>query len=93
MAKAVARQAIDRFAFADGPEPGSWQGISETSRRYTKWLTGWKDFSAAPEEYMVVDDRRILVFVHNRGRGRTSGLTLDELRYGPLFSVQSKFTL
>jgi ketosteroid isomerase-like protein len=75
------------FAFADGPEPGSWKGISEMSRRYSEWLSGWKDFSAAPEEYIVVDDERILVLVHNRGRGRTSGLTLDERSVANFFEI------
>ena len=75
------------FAFADGPEPGSWKGIGEMSRRYSEWLSGWKDFSAAPEEYIVVDDTRILVLVHNRGRGRTSGLALDERSVANFFEV------
>jgi ketosteroid isomerase-like protein len=75
------------FAFADGPEPGSWRGISNMSRRYSEWLSGWKDFSAAPEEYIVVDEKRILVLVHNRGRGRMSGLALDERSVANFFEI------
>jgi ketosteroid isomerase-like protein len=75
------------FAFADGPEPGSWKGISNMSRRYSEWLSGWKDFSAAPEEYIVVDEKRILVLVHNRGRGRMSGLALDERSVANFFEI------
>jgi ketosteroid isomerase-like protein len=77
------------FAFADGPEPGSWKGIGEMSRRYGEWLSGWNDFSAAPEEYIVVDDKRILVLVHNRGRGRTSGLKLDERSVANFFEISN----
>jgi ketosteroid isomerase-like protein len=75
------------FAFADGPEPGSWHGVSDMSRRYGEWLSGWNDFSASPEEYIVVGDDRILVLVHNRGRGRKSGLTLDERSVANFFEI------
>jgi hypothetical protein len=57
------------------------------SRRYSEWLSGWKDFSAAPEEYIVVDEKRILVLVHNRGRGRMSGLALDERSVANFFEI------
>jgi ketosteroid isomerase-like protein len=77
-----------QFAFADGPEPGSWRGIGEMSQRYSEWLSGWKDFRAAPEEYIVVDDERILVLVHNLGRGRVSGLTLDERSVANFFEIR-----
>jgi ketosteroid isomerase-like protein len=66
------------FGFADGPEPGRWTGREEMSQRYGDWLRGWKDFRAVPEEYFVVDDDRILVFVRNTGRGRTSGLEFEQ---------------
>jgi ketosteroid isomerase-like protein len=76
------------FAFADGPEPGSWKGIGDMSRRYSEWLSSWNDFSAAPEEYIVVDDKRILVLVHNRGRGRISVLALDERSVANFFEIR-----
>jgi len=58
------------------------------SQRYSEWLSGWKDFRAAPEEYIVVDDERILVLVHNLGRGRVSGLTLDERSVANFFEIR-----
>src|ERR1035438_9744716 len=58
------------FAFADGPEPGRWTGRQEMAKRYGEWLAGWKDFQAEPERLIVVDSTRILVLVHNSGRGR-----------------------
>ena len=76
------------FVFADGPEPGRWSGVGEMSRRYGEWLSGWKDFSAAPDEYLVVDESRILALVHNRGRGRSSGLALDERSVANFFEIR-----
>jgi ketosteroid isomerase-like protein len=77
------------FAFADGPEPGRWTGLREMSVRYRDWLSGWKDFRAVPEEYFVVDDHRILVFVLNTGRGRTSGLQLEQRSVANSFEIRS----
>jgi len=66
------------FALADGPDPGTWTGLPGMAEGYRTWLSAWTNFRAEPEEYLVLDDERILVLVHNTGRGRTSGLSLDE---------------
>jgi ketosteroid isomerase-like protein len=76
------------FVIADGPEPGSWTGLKEMARRYGDWLRGWRDFRAAPEEYLVVDDQRILVLVKNSGRGRASGLELEQRSVANLFEIR-----
>jgi ketosteroid isomerase-like protein len=75
------------FEYADGPEPGRWIGLDEMSARYRDWLRGWKDFRAEPERYFTPDDRRVLVFVHNTGRGRASGLELDLRSVANFFEV------
>jgi ketosteroid isomerase-like protein len=77
------------FSFADGPEPGRWIGLEEMSVRYGDWLRGWKDFRAVPEEYLVVDDNRIVVFVLNSGRGRTSGVELEQRSVANSFEIRS----
>jgi ketosteroid isomerase-like protein len=76
------------FEFADGPEPGRWTGLREMAGRYGDWLRGWKDFRAAAEEFFVVDDKRILVFVKNSGRGRASGLELEQRSVANLFEIR-----
>jgi ketosteroid isomerase-like protein len=76
------------FEFADGPEPGRWTGLKEMAVRYGDWLHAWKDFRAEPEEYFVVDSERILVFVHNSGRGRTSGLELEQRSVANFFEIR-----
>jgi ketosteroid isomerase-like protein len=77
------------FVIADGPEPGGWTGLEEMARRYGDWLHGWRDFRAAPEEYLVVDEERILVLVKNSGRGRASGLELESRSVANLFEIRS----
>ena len=76
------------FGFADGPEPGRWTGREEMSKRYGDWLRGWKDFRAVPEEYLVLDETRVLVFVLNSGRGRASGLEFEERSVANLFEIR-----
>jgi ketosteroid isomerase-like protein len=75
------------FEFADGPEPGRWTGLEAMSKAYGDWLRGWRDFSAKPERYMEADDRRILVFVLNSGRGRASGVGLEQRSVANLFEL------
>jgi ketosteroid isomerase-like protein len=77
------------FGFADGPEPGRWSGRGEMARRYGDWLRAWRDFRAEPEEYFVVDGQRVLVFVHNSGRGRTSGLEIEQRSVANFFEIRN----
>ena len=76
------------FAFAGGPEPGSWKGLDGMSEGYREWLRAWEGFRAEPEEYLVLDSERILVLVRNSGRGRTSGLELEERSVANLFHLR-----
>jgi ketosteroid isomerase-like protein len=76
------------FGFADGPEPGRWTGPQQMAERYGEWLEGWKDFKAEPEELIVVDSTRILVFVHNSGRGRTSGFEMEQRSVANFFEIR-----
>jgi ketosteroid isomerase-like protein len=76
------------FGFAGGPEPGNWTGVAQMVERYRDWLRAWKDFRAEPEEYLVLDRERILVLVRNSGRGRTSGLEVDQRSVANLFQLR-----
>jgi hypothetical protein len=43
------------------------------------WLSAWKD-SHPEREYRELDDERELVLHRYRGRGKTSGLELEDMR-------------
>jgi ketosteroid isomerase-like protein len=76
------------FEFADGPEPGRWTGPAAMSAHYRDWLRGFRDFRAAPEQYLTLDQNRILVLVHNSARGRSSGIELDERTVANYFELR-----
>jgi ketosteroid isomerase-like protein len=76
------------FAFAAGPEPGSWKGLAGMAEGYRDWLRAWKDFRAEPEQYLVLDGERVLVLVRNSGRGRTSGMELESRSVANLFHLR-----
>ena len=76
------------FGFAGGPEPDSWRGIAAMAAGYREWLRAWEGFRAEPEEYLVLDGERILVLVRNSGRGRTSGVELEQRSVANLFHLR-----
>lgn len=76
------------FSFASGPNPGRWKGLAAMAEAYGDWLRAWEDFRAEPEEYIVLDDDRILVLVRNRGRGKMSGLELEEQSVANFFEFR-----
>jgi ketosteroid isomerase-like protein len=76
------------FAFAGGPEPGRWTGLAGMAEGWRDWLRAWADFRAEPVDYKVLDGERILVLVHNSGRGRTSGLELEQRSVANLFELR-----
>jgi len=58
------------------------------ARRFVKWLRGFKGFRAEPEEYIVVDDSRVLVFVCNTGEGRASGVEFEQETVANCFEIR-----
>jgi ketosteroid isomerase-like protein len=76
------------FAFAGGPDPGTWKGLAGMAEGYREWLRAWEGFRAEPEEYRVLDGERILVLVRNSGRGRASGLELEQRSVANLFHLR-----
>jgi ketosteroid isomerase-like protein len=76
------------FAFVDGPEPGRWTGLAGMAQGWRDWLRAWEDFRAEPEELIVVDSTRILALVHNRGRGRTSGVDMEQRSVANFFEIR-----
>jgi predicted enzyme related to lactoylglutathione lyase/ketosteroid isomerase-like protein len=78
------------FAFADGPAPGSWTGTAAMAEAWIDALGPWEGLSVEPEAYRELDGERVLVLTRNAGRGRGSGLELDQMltRTANLFHVR-----
>ena len=67
------------FVDADGPTPSSWKGLDGMAAGWRNWLDTWENFHQSVEEYRELDGERVLVLFQFRGRGRTSGVTIEEI--------------
>jgi ketosteroid isomerase-like protein len=69
------------FVIADGPSPGSWRGLAGMAEGWRGFMSAWDQIHVeAVDEYRVLDDERILVLVHQGGRGKSSGLEVGRMR-------------
>jgi ketosteroid isomerase-like protein len=83
------------FEFADGLTPGTWIGVAAMSDAWREALSAFEGLDVEAEQYLPIDDERVLVLTRNSGRGRTSGFELGQLqtRGANLFTVrQGKVT-
>jgi ketosteroid isomerase-like protein len=68
------------YVLADGPDPGSWTGLARTAKAVRGELYAWEDFRMEADEYRELDHERVLVLYHRSGRGKASGLELEQMR-------------
>ncbi len=68
------------FVDVEGPERGSSTGLVGMRDSFRSWLRAWEQFRLEAEEYRELDDQRLLVLDHLSGRGKTSGLELEQMR-------------
>jgi ketosteroid isomerase-like protein len=68
------------YVIADGPAPGSWTGLTAMEAVFRERISVWDDYRFTADEYRELDDERELVLIRRSGRGKTSGLELDELQ-------------
>jgi ketosteroid isomerase-like protein len=66
------------FVRADSPAADTWRGRAGMAEGWREWLGAWEGFRAIADEYRELDDERVLVLVHGAGRGKASGLDVDE---------------
>jgi ketosteroid isomerase-like protein len=55
-------------------------GLAAMTEKARDILSAWEGFRIEPEEYREIDDERVLVLIHVRGRGKASGVDLGKLR-------------
>jgi ketosteroid isomerase-like protein len=66
------------FVIPDGPNPGRWRGLGGLAEGARKFLSPWEDFRFDAEEYEL-DEERVLVLTRRSGRGKTSGVVLEQM--------------
>jgi ketosteroid isomerase-like protein len=67
------------YVIADGPDAGRWQGRAGLIEGARVILRAWEDWRPEAEEYLELDDGRVLVLAQFSGRGKTSGLEVGEI--------------
>jgi ketosteroid isomerase-like protein len=61
----------------DGVTQGTYSGFEGMASAWREFLSSWKDFKVVVDEYIVVDEDRVLALVHNQGKGRISGVDVE----------------
>ena len=68
------------FVLADGPTPGTWAGVPAMTAAWREALSAFDGLDVEVEQYVPINGERVLVLMHNRGRGKASGFELGELQ-------------
>jgi ketosteroid isomerase-like protein len=55
------------------------KGLAAMARAWSDYLSMWSDVSVVADEHRELDHERVLVFSHYRGRGKLSGLNLQDI--------------
>jgi ketosteroid isomerase-like protein len=66
------------YALPDGPEPGSWVGITQMAQAFRDQLRAWEDYRVEASDFRELDDERVLALVHFRASGKTSAVEVDQ---------------
>jgi ketosteroid isomerase-like protein len=68
------------YVIVDGPEPGSWSGRAAMAETMRSILNTWENARIEADEYIELEDERVLVLNHLSGRGKTSGLDVGRMK-------------
>jgi ketosteroid isomerase-like protein len=68
------------YVIVDGPEPGSWNGRAAMAETMRSILNTWENARIEADEYIELEDERVLVLNHVSGRGKTSGLDVGGMK-------------
>ena len=67
------------YTIVDGPEPGTWYGVTEMKASVRAFMSAWEDYGIEAEEFRELDRTRVLALVRLSGRGTTSGLDIADM--------------
>jgi ketosteroid isomerase-like protein len=68
------------YVLADGPSPGTWTGLAGRAQAARDFLSAWEGFQVEAEGYRELDTERVLMLTRFSGRGKASGLELEQMR-------------
>jgi ketosteroid isomerase-like protein len=67
------------FVLPDGPDPGSWTGIAAMGDAWGRRISTAESFRIEVEEFLELDDKRVLVLTPVSGHSKTTGLELSQM--------------
>ena len=70
------------FVIPDGPSPGSWTGLAKVAEALGEGLRTLREVRVEADEFREIDNECVLVFAHYSGRGKASGLEIDQIGAG-----------
>jgi ketosteroid isomerase-like protein len=70
------------FVVPDGPSPGSWTGLANVAQALAEGLRTLQEVRVEADEFREIDNERVLVFAHYCGRGKASGLEIEQIGAG-----------
>jgi ketosteroid isomerase-like protein len=76
------------LVIADGPLPGSWNGIAAMADVWRDYIATWDAYRVEALEYRSVDQERVLVLVRFAGHGKMSGVEVAGTQGASLFRVR-----
>ena len=67
------------YVIVDGPDPEKWTGLTAMAEGMREFLRPFESLRMVVDEYRELDGERVLVLVHLGGRGKISGVDLDQI--------------
>jgi ketosteroid isomerase-like protein len=67
------------YARVDLPDPDTWTEPARLAEAWRDYLSAWKEYRFAVDQYWELDDERVLVLIRRGGRDKSSGLELDQM--------------
>jgi ketosteroid isomerase-like protein len=68
------------YVIVGGPTPGRWTGHAGLYEGFHHFLDAWAKLQVRGTEFRQLDDERVLVFTRLSGRGKSSGLELEQMQ-------------
>jgi ketosteroid isomerase-like protein len=68
------------FEGPDGLDGSRSVGIAALAEGWRVWLSTWQDYRVEADEYRELDGDRVLVLMQHGGRGKLSGVQVEQLK-------------
>jgi ketosteroid isomerase-like protein len=68
------------YVVADGPNPGTWTGLTGLAEGARTWLSAWEEYRIDVDAFRELDGGRVLALTHGTGRGKASGMDAEQIR-------------